>query len=500
MRWLRDAGLAIAAGLLLAAAFPNLGVWFLAPIAVAIITWVQWRATTARAAITGALFGLTFFLSLMPWLRVIGTDAWIAASVFCALWTSVLGIATGRLSRLPLAPAWIGFAWVAMEAGRENVPTLGFTWGRLAFSQAESPFGAGAVWLGAVGVTFLVAVTGGLLAQAGRADTWRRTIIPVGLAAGMVILLGLVPGPVLSPVGQVSVALIQGGTPQTGLGTSDVRREVLANHVAVTMDLAAAVDRGEAPMPDVVLWPENSVDIDPFTSPETAAAIQGAADAIGVPILIGAVTDDPADPDYRANVTIMWRPVTGPGQVYVKQRLVPFGEFIPLRQLIAERVERLDRIPRDFAPGDEPGLFTVGDTTIGNVICFEVAYDSSIAQVVDGGAEILTVQTNNSTWAGMNQINQQLAIEQLRAREAGRALAVAATTGATVAFDPEGRTITRLPIDDVGYTVADMPRVDVRTLGTILGPWLTIGSVLLLLIGLAMTWTPIASRPMIRVE
>lgn len=500
MTWLRNAFLSIAAGLLLAAAYPNLGIWFLAPVAVAVITWVQWRARAAPAAFSGAIFGLTFFLTLMPWLRVIGTDAWIAASVFCALWTALLGIATGRLTRLPLAPIWIGVAWVAMEAGRENVPTLGFTWGRLAFSQASSPFGGGAAWLGAVGVTFLVAVTGALLAQAGRADTWPRTFIPVGIAVGLVGLVAVLPGPPLPTIGTVRIGLIQGGTPQTGLGTSDVRREVLANHVAVTNDLAEAIQAGQVPAPDVVLWPENSVDIDPFQSAETAATIQGAADAVGVPILIGAVIDDPVDPRYRANVTILWEPVTGSKQVYVKQRLVPFGEFIPLRQLIADRVERLDRIPRDFAPGDEPGLFAIGDTVIGNVICFEVAYDSSIGQVIDGGAQVLTVQTNNSTWAGMNQINQQLAIEQLRARESGRSLAVAATTGATVAFDPRGRTITRLPIDETGFLVAEMPRVEARTAGTLLSPWITLASVALTVIGLVMTWTPIASRSAARVE
>lgn len=499
MRALRDGILAIVAGLLLAAAFPNLGVWFLAPIAVAVITWVQWRARAVPALVTGFLFGLTFFLALMPWLRVIGTDAWIAASVFCALWTAVLGWATGRLSRLPGAVVWIGFAWVAMEAGRENVPTLGFTWGRLAFAQGSSPLGNAAPWIGAAGITLLVALLGALLAQAGRADTWPRTLLPAGVAVGILVIVAVIPAPSLPTQGVIRVALIQGGTPQTGLGETDVRREVLANHASVTEELARAVEAGEVVQPDVVLWPENSVDIDPFQSPETARVIDVASRSIGVPILVGAVIDDPTDPDYRANVTIEWDPAAGPQQMYVKQRLVPFGEFIPLRSLIAERIERLERIPRDFAPGDEPGLFEVAGTPIGNVICFEVAYDAAIAQVLERGAQVLTVQTNNSTWAGMNQINQQLGIERLRAREAGRALAVAATTGATVAYDPVGKELASIPIDDVGSTVADLPRVSAKTPATVVTPWISLGSVALTLLGLALTWTRVSRRNEVRV-
>lgn len=500
MTLLRDFALSVAAGLLLTAAFPNLDVWFLAPIAVAVITWVQWQSRGVRSFLMGLVFGLTFFLSLMPWLRVIGTDAWIAASVFCALWVAILGWATSRLTRLPLAPVWVGFAWVSMEVIRENLPVLGFTWGRLAFSQSSSPFGGFAAWGGAVGVTFLVAAVGALLAQAARADTWPRTAAPAAAAVALVLLVGIVPGPALPSTGTTRVALIQGGTPQTGLGERDVRREVLASHAAVTRELGADIDAGRAVRPDLVLWPENSVDFDPFQDGAAAQTIQDAADAAGAPLLIGAVMDDPEDPNLRANVAILWEPGAGPRQVYVKQRLVPFGEFIPLRSLIASRIDRLDRVRRDFAPGDEPGLFPVADAVIGNVICFEVAYDAAIAEVVAGGADLLTVQTNNATWAGMNQINQQLAIERLRARETGRSLGVAATTGATVAFDPRGDDIARLPLDDVAYVIADLPRVVVRTPGSVIGPPFTYAAIALTLIGLALTWTPWSRRVLTKVD
>jgi apolipoprotein N-acyltransferase len=387
-----------------------------------------------------------------------------------------------------------------MELIRENFPVLGFTWGRLAFSQSSSPVGGFASWSGAVGVTFVVAVTGALLAQAARAGTWPRTFISAASAILLVAVVGIVPGLALPSTGSTRIALIQGGTPQTGLGDRDVRREVLASHAAVTRDLGADIDAGRIRPPDLVLWPENSVDFDPFQDVQAARTIQVAADAVGAPILVGVVMDFPEDPTLRANVAILWLPTTGPEQIYIKQRLVPFGEFIPLRSLIAARIDRLDRVRRDFSPGDTPGLFSVGDAVVGSVICFEVAYDAAIAEVVAGGADILTVQTNNATWAGMNQINQQLAIERLRARETGRSVGVAATTGATVALDPRGEEIASLPLDDVGYVVANLPRVQVRTPGSLLGPSFTYAAIALTVIGLVLTWTPWSRRPLTKVN
>ena len=135
------------------------------------------------------------------------------------------------------------------------------------------------------------------------------------------------------------VALIQGNVPRLGLDFNAQREAVLRNHVAGTEALAAAVAAGEQPQPDLVIWPENASDIDPFRNAEAAELIQGAVDDIGVPILVGAVIENPADPSTLLNVGIVWEPATatspgGPGETYVKQHPVPFAEYMPYRSFV----------------------------------------------------------------------------------------------------------------------------------------------------------------------
>ena len=98
------------------------------------------------------------------------------------------------------------------------------------------------------------------------------------------------------------------------------------------------------------------------------------------------------------NSGVVWSPTTGPGQTYVKRHPVPFGEYVPFRGVLSRYISRLDRIPRDFAAGTKPGVLDLGPVVAGDVICFEVAFDDIVRDVVTGGATVITVQTNNATY------------------------------------------------------------------------------------------------------
>jgi apolipoprotein N-acyltransferase len=249
----------------------------------------------------------------------------------------------------------------------------------------------------------------------------------------------------------------------------DVRRAVLDNHVAQTLDLAASIAAGTTPQPAFVLWPENSSDIDPFTDPSVADAITAAARAVGVPILVGAVVTAPEDPNGVWNVGIVWDPASGPQQMYVKTHPVPFGEYIPFRDFLAQHIGRFDRIPRDFLAGTEPGNLMIGSVPVGNVICFEIAYGDVVDAVVEGDARLLTVQTNNATYGGTAQPEQQLAIARMRASEFGRSVVVAATSGVSAIISPN-RTVTQsLDESEVGWLVAEVPLRGEQTLASSLG-------------------------------
>jgi apolipoprotein N-acyltransferase len=263
-----------------------------------------------------------------------------------------------------------------------------------------------------------------------------------------------------------TIAIVQGGTPQFGMGALDVRRAVLDNHVKQTLDLAEAVAAGSVPQPAFVLWPENSSDIDPFADASAADAITAAARAVDAPILVGAVITAGDNPRGVWNVGIVWDPQSGPQQMYIKNHPVPFGEYIPFRDFLAQHIARFDRIPRDFLPGTKPGNLTIAGIPVGNVICFEVAYREVVDAVVDGGARVITVQTNNATYGGTAQPEQQLAIERLRAMEFGRSVVVAATSGISAVVLPDGSLSERIEEGVSGWQVADVPLLGTPTPAT----------------------------------
>jgi apolipoprotein N-acyltransferase len=124
----------------------------------------------------------------------------------------------------------------------------------------------------------------------------------------------------------------------------------------------------------------------------------------------------------------MWTEA-GPSQIYSKNHLVPFGEYVPLRSFLANLITRFDQIPNDFVPGEGPGVFDVSGMQVGDVICFEVAYSNHIYETINAGAQVITVQTNNATYGNTTQPEQQFAITRFRAIETQRAFLVSERTG-----------------------------------------------------------------------
>ncbi|MDP9416538.1 MAG: apolipoprotein N-acyltransferase, partial [Actinomycetota bacterium] len=296
---------------------------------------------------------------------------------------------------------------------------------------------------------------------------------PVGVAA----IIGAVAVPAAAlliplPTGgtPTTAALVQGNVPRPGLDFHGEREQVLRNHVRATNKLATAIAEGRTARPDFVIWPENSSDIDPFANPDAGRLIQQAVDAVGVPVLVGAVVNGPG-PDYVSNTGIVWSPETGPGARYVKRHPVPFGEYIPFRSQLSGRIARLDQIPRDFYAADRPGVLDVGPARVGDVICFEVAYDGLVRDVVDGGANILVVQTNNATYNRTNQPYQQMALSRLRAVEHGRAVLVASTSGISAVVSPDGRVRSQTRELTAQTLVADVPLRTGRTVAYRVGAW-----------------------------
>ncbi len=326
-------------------------------------------------------------------------------------------------------------------------------------------------------MTFAVALVGALLAYAVTA-AWRlRTTAPrtvraalpaveaLALAAAVTVGAYAVPVPTKAD-DTADIAIVQGNVQQAGMDFLGRPMMILNNHVDATLKLAKDVKAGRVKKPDLVIWPENSSDLDPFKFPEAYDRIQEAVKAVGVPILVGALVDHPSKKGYVFNEGIVWDPKTGPGASYTKQHPVPFGEYVPFRAELSKLITRFQRVPRDFYPGDHTGVLQVGPARLGDVICFEVAYDEIVHDTVRAGARALVVQTNNATYGRTGQPEQQLAMSKLRAVEHGRAVVTAATSGISAVVAPDGtveqrseeftREVlnARIPLRD-GTTVAD---------------------------------------------
>jgi apolipoprotein N-acyltransferase len=441
-RW--AAAVAVLGGLSGAAAFPRLGIWPAAIVSVAALSIAVDRRRSRAGAGLGLLYGLAFFGPLLHWTGVyVGPVPWLILALGEAAFCAGLGAVLPRVQRLPAAPAWIGAAWVLQEALRDRLPFGGFPWGRLAFSQSQSPLRWFAALGGAPLVTFAVALAGGGLAVAlrhVRPAAWR----PAVAALAVLVLVPAVGALLALPVSvgeppadqRLRVALIQGDVPVRGLDIESRARQVLDNHINQTMKLVAAVNAGTIARPDLVLWPENASDVDPFQDAVAFRAISQTVDAIGVPVLVGAILQAPGN--KRLNAGILWSPTTGPGAQYLKRHPVPFGEYIPLRGVAEWVSSDAKLVAQDMIGGTGDGLLRGGPVPLGDVICFEVAYDSLVRSSVAAGAQILIVQTNNATFGRTAETYQQLAMSRLRAVETGRTVLQVATTGKSAVIDPNG--------------------------------------------------------------
>jgi apolipoprotein N-acyltransferase len=461
---------AVVAGLLLYAAFPPLGLWAAAPLGVAVLALAVRGAAPGTGALAGLLSGLALFVPLLRWSGLeVGALPWLLLALSQAAFLVPLGAALALVSRLPGWPVWVAALWVADEALRARLPFGGFPWGRLAFSQAEGPLTPLAALGGAPLVTFAVALLGGVLAVV-VAERSRRAVV---LAVTLVVALGVpvAAAGLLVPSGgsgeSVRVAVVQGNVPRLGLDFNAQRAAVLGNHVEATRQLAADVRAGREPAPDLVVWPENASDIDPFLDSEAYAAIDGAVRDIGVPVLVGAVLRGPGE--MLSNAGIVWDPETGPGERYVKRHPVPFGEYIPLRPLARLVTDKVDLVARDFAAGDQVGLLDVGPARLGDVICFEIAYDHLVRDTVQAGGRLLVVQTNNATFGRSPQTEQQLAMSRLRAVEHDRPVLVAATSGVSAVVRPDGSLAHRSQVFERDVSVTEVALHDSRTPATRLG-------------------------------
>ena len=473
-------GLAVAAaGVVLFLSASPRELWWLAPVAFVILGAALHGRRARAGLVLGLLFGLGYYLPLLVWTgEFVGAMPWLALAVFESLIPALAGAAMAAVSRLPAAPLWATGTWVAAEAVIARVPFGGFPWGRVAFTQPEGLF-LPVVAVGGTPLLSAVVVLTGLAAAevVRRVATRGRLVVPALLVvAGLASGLAAAPLVSSSAADDVTVALVQGNVPRAGLDFNAQRRAVLDNHVARTQELAADVAAGRVPQPDIMIWPENSSDIDPLRNGDARVAVDRAARAVAVPILVGAVLQGDNRDDRPTNTMVVWDPVTGPGEQHDKRRLQPFGEYVPYRDFFRAFSPLVDRAS-NFVPGEGDGVVDLAGVGVGVATCYEVVFDDLVRSSVRNGAEVLAVPTNNATFGFTDMTYQQQAMSRVRAVEHGRAVLIAATSGSSAVISPDGEVLQRTGLFVPDVLVADVGLRTATTLATRLGPapeWLLV--------------------------
>ena len=442
---------ALAGGAALAAAFPPVGIWPLAAAGPALLVIALYRQGLRASFVIGLVFGIAFFVPLLSWLVNVAWYAWAALAIAEAVIFGLLAVGQRLLLGLPGWPLAVGGWWVAAEAMRARWP-YAFPWGRLAMSQAGAPTAGWAAIGGPPLLSFLIAVTGAMLAWlvlcvAARRGTSRRrlalAVVATAATAGVALAGGLLPVDGAGPGQRIAtVAAVQGDVPHARSLPGLLRAStVTQNHAAATRALAAQVASGARPAPDMVIWPENSTDLDPTQYPAIYATIATAVAAIDRPVLVGALLQDPL-----RNTGQLWLPRRGPVAVYVKRQLVPFGEYIPFRGLLARITSLVSLQPVDFTPGHRAVVFRQGAIRLGDVICYEVGFDGLVRSEVNAGANLLAVQSNDATFevdGQSGESTQQVAMARIQAITSDRAVVYASTTGESAIIAPDGAVLAR---------------------------------------------------------
>lgn len=462
------------AAVLMDLAYPEAAVWILAFPATALLLVALIGRRFGGALLVGLVYGILFFGLLVSWTsRYLGPVPWAALSVVEGVLTAFALVpialayrwlprafpgAAGRLLGLPVVVAAL---WVGRELFVGSWPYGGFPWARIGMSQAESPLAPVSSWVGVSGLSFLMVLIVAMLIEVARLRAWRRPLRLVAPVAVVVILL-FTPLFPTSTSGSMRIAAVQGNGPT---GYFD-EREPLAVIQAQTE--ATAPLYGEDV--DLLVWPEGSLDSDPFQVDAIARRMTLVSNRIDAPLLANAAT---ARDELYFNTSMLWMPDGTATQKHDKRHPVPFGEYVPDRAFFnALAPDLIGLIQREYTPGSNPPIVEVDDVAVGLAICFDVIYDDVIWEGMNAGAEVLVFQTNNADFRGTDENLQQLAFARMRAIETGRSVVNVSTVGTSQVIRADGTTVTSLDADEAGAMLEDVELRSGLTAGVVLGPWI----------------------------
>jgi len=444
--------IAVIAGVGTSFAFAPYGLSFLGMLGPAVLFLLWEYEQPKEAAGTSFWFGAALFGAGTWWIFTAVHEfgqapAWLALLIVTALlvikgsYYALLAYVVTRLAPDP-SPArsllLIPAGWTLMDWLRGWLFS-GFPWLQLGYSQSDTPLASLATVGGIHLVTFAVAVTAGAIIVVFFQDGARR-ITAIALAAALWLGGWLLDGREWTrPTGEpVDIALLQGAIPQD--------EKWLVENRAKTLEIYRGLNR-EALGAKVIVWPESAVPILAHDAVVFLDGIRRESAARGSDVMLGLLNFDRESGEIRNGLYSMSS--AGDGWYY-KRRLVPFGEFFPVPEVVRNWM-RLQSLPYyDMTPGDEhQAPLMAGGQRLAATICYEDAYGAD--QLAGLPASTLLVNVTNNAWFGDSSApHQQLQMARFRALEAGRYLMRATSNGITAVIGPDGAVLATIPQFRVG--------------------------------------------------
>ena len=428
---------ALGSGALVAFSLPPWGWWPLACFGIAIFARITASGITRKRTqfLLGTIFAFGWFAPGMCWMWFLTPPGYVIAVILFAAFHGVASV-VGSRSMYPLVA--LPLAHALAETFRFSFPFGGVPLASLAISQSASPL-VGIVRIGGpLLLTFCVLQIGFALSQLVVAPKMKHLAV-FGAIVALVVCAGIV-APNGSDTGETrTIAAVQGGGPQGTLAINTNPRDVVERHLAATRAITST-------NLDMVIWPENVIDVADFYASAERTEIAEQAARLNAPFVVG-ITED-MNTRYFTNAQIVVNEDGTLGDRYDKVRRVPFGEFVPLRGLLETLGAPVDRIPRDALAGSDIAQLQVDDTTVGVVISWEVFFSGRANEGVEAGGSVLVNPTNGSSYTGTILQTQQIASSRLRAIENGRWLVQVSPTGFSAFISPTGEVFDRTGVSE----------------------------------------------------
>jgi apolipoprotein N-acyltransferase len=479
-RWpLRVAALLAGSGFALI--FPESPLWWwayvgLVPVLLLIRAAPDMRESLWRTWAAACGFFVTLHYWLVPSLTVFTVPLVVLMGLVWLPW----GAPAWRLLRTPptlgraaTAVVVLPSVWVLTEYVR-SWEVLGGSWGHIGASQWQArPILAVAALGGVWAISFLLVATNVALLLAVTRGVEHRTRVGAGALAILLVVAAASYGltrPEPDVTGELSIGGVQPGVVHDPTERYEENERITRE--LLDLDL------------DMIVWGQSSVGFDLATTDWVRERVTALADEAGIPVLINV---DARLPDDRiSKITVVIRPEEGPSETYVKQRLVPFGEYIPARSVFGWLEDITEAADEDRVPGTDFTTFELAGTAVGPLISYESTFPDIRRTLAREDVEMTLVQAAATTFQNSWALPQQASFEAVRAVESGRPAVLVSVSGQSTAFDPRGRQLASVSQHYTGPWTVDVPLSQEDTLFVRWGDWVPAMSLFVVLV--AATW------------